>query len=93
LNPGREIAGVPIRVRCLLPIVGQLGDRGDKKPIYERIEVLEYVLVDSTTPLLERCWLDSGRFDSGCRVLTAEVFESKALPGFGFRVSELFERI
>jgi len=67
-------------------------DRGQKKRIYERNGVREYVLLDAEARTLEQFGLveEGARFDGG-RVLGAgETFASRVLPGLVIPVGELF---
>lgn len=88
-------------VRGFLPIVPDLVfeilspstariDQSQKKRIYQRNGVREYVLVDSRAKTLECFCLEHGRFDSGRRLGLGDVFRSRVVVGFTVHVDELF---
>ena len=64
-------------------------DQRQKKRIYARNEVREYVLVDPRSQTLERFCLADGSLGEG-RVFYANDYESHVLPGFVMPVGELF---
>ncbi|MCB9868745.1 MAG: Uma2 family endonuclease [Planctomycetes bacterium] len=67
-------------------------DLGPKRRVYARNGVLEYVLVDSERRVLT-VFRGEERRSVGEELGADATFSSRVLPGFGFRVGELFEEL
>ena len=64
-------------------------DKKQKKRIYERNEILEYVLVDAATETFQVLHLEAGAYGSGL-LSAGDTFASRVLPGFEIAVAEVF---
>jgi Uma2 family endonuclease len=85
---GKFLRVVPDLVVEVLSTTTASRDRGEKKAIYERNGVREYLLVDVRVRKITRCVLEGGRYGVPRDFLDEETFESKVLEGFRFPVAE-----
>jgi Uma2 family endonuclease len=65
-------------------------DKKQKKRIYERNEILEYVLVDAATETFEIFHLAAGAYGAGLSLSAGDTFASRVLPGVEIPVAEVF---
>lgn len=86
-EPGHFLRVVPDLIIEVLSASTAPRDRGEKRGIYERNGVREYVLVDWRTRVLSAHVLEAGHFVE--RAAAVEEWASTVLPGLTFRVSEL----
>lgn len=86
-EPGKFLRVVPDLIVEVLSASTATRDRGEKRGIYERNGVREYILVDWRARTLSAHVSESGRFvERGAGV---DTWESVVLPGLTFRASEL----
>ena len=90
---GSFLRVVPDLVFEILSPSTQSIDRNQKKRIYERNGVREYVLVDPKSRVLECFWLQSGKFARHDTIDEEGEFASRALPGLVILVGDLFADI
>ncbi len=86
-----RIHGAPdVIVEVLSPSTA-LKDKREKKVLYERFGVREYVIVHPEELLIERYWLEEGRFKGPDLLGAAEVLALRALEGIEVPLWEVFE--
>ena len=90
-NPedGELLEAAPDLVVEVLSRPSMMRDRGEKRAIYERNNVLEYWLVDPLPKTLTTYALDNGRFGAALEMGETERYHSPAL-GLSFQVRALF---
>jgi Uma2 family endonuclease len=87
--PGRFLRVVPDLVVEVLSPGNAATDRGEKKAIYERNQVLEYWLVDPRQRSVTVFLLKNGHFDSGRTFAENERYPSEVLTGLSFAPADL----
>lgn len=88
-EPGRFLRVVPDLIVEVLSGRTASQDRGEKKAIYERNDVLEYWLINHTQEEVTIFYAVSGRFDGGSVYASADRVSSRVLGGLTIDVREL----
>jgi Uma2 family endonuclease len=87
-----NIQGAPDLVVEVLSPATARKDRKEKKALYQRFGVKEYVLIDPDGQYVERFWLDlDGTFSKGDTFAPQEVLRLRALEGMEIPLWEVFE--
>ena len=87
---GKFLRVIPDLVFAVLAQSTEKIDRGDKKRIYARNGVREYVMVDERSRTFHRFTSRGQHFDRGHSLDEDESYESSVLPGLAFRVGDVF---
>jgi len=85
-----HIAGAPDLVIEVLSPSTSLRDRREKKDLYEKFGVKEYILVDPDEKYVERYFLQKGKYGSSELFGAKDKFKSRALKGVLFPLKEIF---
>lgn len=86
-----RIYGAPdVTIEVLSPSTG-LKDKREKKALYERFGVREYIIVHPEEMLVERYWLEGGLFQGPDLLGAQESLMLKALEGIEIPLWEVFE--
>lgn len=87
-----NVRGAPdLVVEILSPSTG-LKDKREKKALYERFGVLEYLVVDPEYEMVERFVLVDGRYDREEVFGWAETLPVAIFPGLSFNLWEIFDK-
>ncbi|TLD40191.1 MAG: hypothetical protein JETT_3543 [Candidatus Jettenia ecosi] len=87
-----NIKGAPDLIVEVLSLSTALKDLREKKNLYERCGVKEYIIVDPLEEYIERFWLDAdARYTKGEIFGPHEVFSYKSLEGVEINLWEIFE--
>lgn len=87
----QKINGAPDLIFEILSPETHRKDRWEKKRLYERYGVREYILVDTDSHFAEQYHLEpSGKYDSGRAIGEDEVLVLKSLDGLELNLSEVF---
>ena len=85
-----HIAGAPDLVIEVLSPATSLKDRREKKDLYEKFGVKEYILVDPDEKYVERYFLQKGRYGSSEVFGPKDKFASRSLKGVRLTLKEIF---
>jgi Uma2 family endonuclease len=87
-----NIQGAPDLVVEILSPSTALKDRREKRVIYERFGVREYILVDAGAEIVERFFHTDGSYGSPDIFNWDEIFISKVFPDMAVNLWEIFDR-
>jgi Uma2 family endonuclease len=88
----KNIKGAPDLVIEVLSPSNNVKDRRDKKWLYERHGVREYILISPMEENAERYWLVEGRYGSPDVFAWNETFASLLFPDLLFDLQDIFEK-
>jgi Uma2 family endonuclease len=90
IDPEGPVMGAPdLIIEITSPGTARI-DRGDKRDLYERFQVKEYWIADPKNASIEVYNLVDGRYKLLSYAAIQGEIESKALPGLGLKMEDLF---